>query len=140
MRQFVWFALALLLSSTIQGAPQTAAPDVPAMHRLWSVLKSQLTAPNGQEWFDQNLRDSELPYLHATFLSSGRKDGSTVLQLALSDKTTSEVELTIDSGLVPEGLGGGAEVMFRGVATAFAGQPFRLSVEATHLARMRDSK
>ena len=131
-----------MLLASIAGAQQRkpGVPDIPAMQALWANLKAQLAGPNGEKYFRENLRNTELPYLYGMVLSSIPKDQTRVLELAMSDKATPEVALSVEPGHLTEGVRDGAEVIFQGVATAFSKQPFRLTISTSETVRVHDSR
>ena len=131
-----------MLLASIAGAQQRkpGVPDIPAMQALWANLKAQLAGPNGEKYLQENLRNTELPYLYGMVLSSIPKDQTRVLVLAMSDKSTPEVALSVEPGHLTEGVRDGAEVIFQGVATAFSKQPFRLTISTSETVRVHDSR
>ena len=141
MPRFVWAAFLMFVAS-IAGAQQRkpGVPDIPAMQALWANLKAQLAGPNGEKYFQENLRNTELPYFYGMVLSSIPKDQTRVLVLAMSDKSTPEVALSVEPGHLTEGVRDGAEVIFQGVATAFSKQPFRLTISTSETVRVHDSR
>ena len=103
MQRFAWAVPLLLLASAGRAQQRKpGVPDIPAMQALWAGLKAQLTGPNGEQWFEENLRNSALPYLYGTVLSATPKDQPHVLMLAMSDKSTPKVSLTVESGHLKE--------------------------------------
>ena len=141
MARSVWAVLFMLLA-TLAGAQQRkpGVPDIPAMQALWANLKAQLAGSNGEKYFQENLRNTELPYLYGMVLSSTPNDQTRVLVLAMSDKSTPEVALSVEPGHLTEGVRDGAEVIFQGVATAFSKQPFRLTISTSEAVRVHDSR
>jgi hypothetical protein len=131
-----------MLLATLAGAQQRkpGVPDIPAMQALWANLKAQLAGSNGEKYFQENLRNTELPYLYGMVLSSTPNDQTRVLVLAMSDKSTPEVALSVEPGHLTEGVRDGAEVIFQGVATAFSKQPFRLTISTSEAVRVHDSR
>ena len=141
MPRLVWAVVVMFIAST-SGAQQRkpGVPDIPAMQTLWANLKAQLTGPNGQQYFEENLRDTALPYLYGIVLSSTPNDQPRVLAVAMSDKSTPEVNLAVEPGHLTEKVRDGAEVIFQGVATAFSKQPFRLTITTSGAVRVHDSR
>ena len=141
MLRFVWAVLLMFLAS-IAGAQQRkpGVPDIPAMQALWANLKAQLAGPNGEKYFQENLSNTELPYLYGMVLSSTPKDQTRVFVLAMSDKSTPELALSVEPGHLTEGVRDGAEVIFQGVATTFSKQPFRLTIITSEAVRVQDSR
>ena len=141
MQRFSWGVTFLLL--TVSGETQQrepGVPDIPAMHALWAELKTQLSGPHGEKWFEENLRDSQLPYLHGILLSGTPKDQPHVLVLAMSDNSTPEVNLTVEDGHLTEKVREGSEVLFQGVAIAFSAKPFRLMITTDQPVKVHDPK
>jgi hypothetical protein len=119
------------LFAMVGGAdgPNPGVPNIPAMQALWAKIKAQLAGPDGPEFFDKYLRDTELPYLCGVVLSSDPKNQPLLLVLAMSDKFRAEIDLRVEPGHWTEKIRGGAEIIFRGVARSFSQQPFRLTIE-----------
>src|SRR5712692_1034659 len=79
---------------------QNAKPEPPSALQLWSSFKRELTGPEGQKYFDQNLGGSMVPggaggveYFTGTLLSAEPAEQPRVLVLAISDRSTPEVTL-----------------------------------------------
>ena len=124
-------SLRVALLVTVAGALLAQrSENIPDMQRLWGALKQQLAGPNGQRYFEDNLKDSALPFLYGTVLSALPKDKPVLVIVAMSDKSTREVNLRMEAALTDE-LPAGTEVLFRGVATGFSPDPFRLTIEPT---------
>ena len=141
MPRFVCALAIVLLAPHIRAQQrEPGVPDIPAMQALWASVKSALTGPNGQKYFEENLKDFELPYLYGIVLSSTPKNEPSVLVIAMSDKSTPEVTLKVESGHLVEAIHDGAEIMFKGVPKAFSKQPFRLTIEARDTVRIHESK
>ena len=128
----------LLLGSAPHGASQTRNPQVvniKAMRALWSNIKKQLTAPDGEEYFRLNLENADIPRLMGTLVSATPGQHPSTLVLAISDPSTPEVTVHLKNGNGQDDhLNGplllGSEVQFQGVPVAFTRNPFMLTFEA----------
>jgi len=95
---------------------------------LWMKIKGQLADQNGDQYFDSQLKSADLPPLKGTVVGAEPACHSKQLTLALSDATHAEVTLKLDSPLTgkPET---GTEIQFKGVPSAFAKDPFMLTMD-----------
>jgi hypothetical protein len=110
------------------------------MQALWANVKAALTGPNGRKYWEENLKDAQLPYLYGIVLSSTPRDQPRVLVLAMCDKSTPEVTLRVEPGPMKETVRDGTEIMFEGVPRAFSQQPFRLTIETNEAVRVHEPK
>jgi len=118
--------------SAQDGNADKTRPDL----KLWSVVKRSLTGADGEEFFRQNMKDSALPVMVGTLISSTPAERPTVLVIGLSDPSSPEITLRLkdDSGkdaplngpITP-----GSQIRFEGVATAFTKDPFMLTIETS---------
>lgn len=124
-----------VLAGMLGAQPGPVNPN--AARALWSNIKKQLTAANGEEYFRANLENSDMPILIGTLLSATPTDRPAQLALNLSGGSTPEVTLilTDESGRLsqPGHLNGplapGSQIQFRGVPVAFTREPFMLTFE-----------
>jgi tetratricopeptide (TPR) repeat protein len=96
---------------------------------LWTTLKQTLTSENGQQFFDVNMKNAEVPggaegvqAFKGTVISAKPKS----LEIGIGDSKTGEVTLDLDtavSGKVEEG----CEIEFSGVPTGFTAAPFHIT-------------
>jgi hypothetical protein len=131
------FVALVILSAT----PSIPAQNDPAL-KLWLSIKQALRGPNGQTWFESNLKDAFVPAgmegvrsFTGTVLSSTPEAHPGELILALSDKQTPEVTLHfIDehgkAAHAKKPIPSGTRVAFDGIAKAFTSDPFMLTFEA----------
>ncbi len=139
MRRLIWGVAIMLLVGPVRAQlPKPGVPDIPAMQALWANIKRQLSAPDGEKYFEENLRDSALPYLYGVVLSATPRDRPSSLVLAMSDKSTPEVSLELE-GRATETIRDGAEIIFDGVAKSFTQRPFRLTIALLGTIRVHDS-
>ena len=139
MQRLLWAVAFLALLGTA-GAQQRepGVPDIPAMQALWSAVKAQLTGPNGQKYWEEQMKGADLPYLYGTVLSSDPKDQPRILVLPMTDKSTPEVTLAVKPSHLTEKVPDGAEIIFKGVPGAFSKQPFRVMIETSQAVRVHE--
>ena len=134
----ILFALGFMLAHIATPAQKTKTEPVTAQ-QLWSSIKSGLTAPDGQEYFDSSFKGALVPggasglwYLTGTLLSAEPKDQPRVLVLAISDRSTPEVTLTFkdskwNDSQIAGPLNPGSQIQFEGVAISFTKEPFMVT-------------
>src|SRR5579871_2479373 len=64
---------------------------------LWAGIKQQLTGPNGEQYFESNLRGAQLPSLRGTVVGISRAGENIAVLLNLSGGTEPEVRLLFSS-------------------------------------------
>ena len=101
-------------------------PDPEA--RLWLDIKHALTEPDGRYYFDTSLKNSLIPTLHGTLVSSTPADHPNILLLAMPGSKIAEVTLKL-AGRMTSPPQPGTMIKFDGVAEAFVKQPFMLTFE-----------
>jgi hypothetical protein len=92
---------------------------------LWKNLHNELSGPNGQQYFDSGLKEAAVPRLRGTVVSHTSKS----IVLALSDKTTPEVTLELDTPIAGKAEPG-TVIEFEGVGKSFTKEPFMLTMDA----------
>ena len=125
----------LVLAPAGPGVAQNAKPQAinrNAIRALWSAMKRQLTAPDGEEYFRTSLQNAYVPLLIGTLLSATPEEQPHILVLSMSDATTPEVTIRLtDEKLKDSHLNGplmhGSEVQFEGVPSGFTRAPFMLT-------------
>jgi len=92
-------------------------------------LKTALTAPDGQQYFDANMKGAEVPggaggvqTFKGKLISSKPTLHPKQLVLSISDGTTPDVTLNLDAAL-PGKADPGVEIEFAGVPSAFVKDP-----------------
>ncbi len=110
------------------------AKSNPAM-ALWMNLKSALAAADGQQYFDANMKGSEVPggaggaqTFKGKLISSKPALHPKELVLSIGDGTTPDATLNLDAAL-PGKADAGVEVEFSGVPTAFTKDPFNITFD-----------
>ncbi|MEJ7605017.1 MAG: hypothetical protein WKF37_01835 [Bryobacteraceae bacterium] len=90
---------------------------------LWKSLKTELSGPNGTQYFEGGLKEAAGPKLRGKVVSTTAK----TIGWALSDETTPEVTLQLDS---PVGkVEPGTELVFEGaVGKTFTPSPFMVTM------------
>jgi hypothetical protein len=108
---------------------------------FWRVVKKQLLAPNGKQYFSDSFRYASIPgganglrALRGTVVASKPTERPTELVLALSDDHNPEVTLRlVDDQRNPAGwkrsVPPGTKVEFSGTAMAFTQEPFMLTFD-----------
>lgn len=109
---------------------------------LWMNLKQALTAPDGEQYFSNNMKGAGVPggaggveKFKGKLLSAKPALHPKELVLSISDGTTPEVTLIMDTPL-PGRAEPGVELEFSGVPTSFTKEPFNVTfdVERKNLA------
>lgn len=102
---------------------------------LWMNLKTALTAPDGQQYFDSNMKGTEVPggaggaqTFKGKLISSKPALHPKQLVLSLGDGTTPDATLDLDAPL-PGKADPGVELEFSGVPTSFAKEPFNVTFD-----------
>jgi tetratricopeptide (TPR) repeat protein len=102
---------------------------------LWMTLKTALTAADGQQYFDANMKGTEVPggaggaqAFKGKLISSKPALHPKQLVLSLGDGTTPDATLILDAAL-PGKAEPGVEVEFAGVPTAFTKDPFNVTFD-----------
>jgi tetratricopeptide (TPR) repeat protein len=97
---------------------------------LWLSIKEQLTAENGQQYFESSMKNALLPggaggitKFEGTLVSHDPATRPKELVLAISDATTPEVTLRLESPL-PGKADPGTKISFEGAALEFTKEPF----------------
>ena len=109
-----------------EGQAKLAATD-PQL-ALWKNIKDQLTAANGEQYFNDGLKGTGPPKMKGKLISSKPARNPKELVLNLDGSNTPEVTLKLETpmpGTAPEG----TELQFQGVPSAFAKEPFMLTFD-----------
>jgi hypothetical protein len=110
-------------SLVCQSANQEDPPTI-----LWRSIKRELSGPHGREYFEQNIKDSQLPALFGTLVSGAPADHPNTFLVAMADSHVPEVTLHLKEHL-EKPLPPGTPVKFEGVGEAFADRPFMLTFQ-----------
>jgi len=102
---------------------------------LWMNLKAALTAADGQQYFDANMKGAEVPggaggvqTFKGKLISSKPALHPKQLVLSLGDGTTPDATLNLDAAL-PGKADAGVEIEFAGVPSAFVKDPFMVTFD-----------
>lgn len=93
------------------------------MIALWKRIKDELAGPNGQQYFDSSMKDAQIPQLRGWVVEQKPKE----LLVAISDKTTPELTLQVDSTL-PK-VDPGTEITWEGIGKSFTKEPFMVVMD-----------
>jgi len=96
---------------------------------MWMKIKGQLADQNGDQYFEGQLKNADLPPLKGTVIEGKPACRSKELIVGLSDATHAEVTLKLDSALSGKAEPGN-EIQFKGVPSAFTKDPFMLTMDA----------
>ncbi len=102
---------------------------------LWLTLKGALTAPDGQSYFDSNMKGAEVPggaggvqTLKGKLIEAKPTLHPKELILSIGDGTTPDVTLHLDAPL-PGKADPGVEIEFSGVPSSYTKDPFNISFD-----------
>lgn len=129
--------MSLLFGFAIVVTAQNEKSDnVDPPHALWAAMKRALSAPDGEKYFQENVKDSALPMLIGTVISSSPSDRPSLFVVAITDAATREVtlRLTDDAGKeahLNSPVMQGSQIRFEGVGAAFTKEPFMLTLEVS---------
>jgi tetratricopeptide (TPR) repeat protein len=97
---------------------------------LWKKLKTALTGPDGQNYFDTGMKDALLPTLKGKVVSMEPATKPKTLVLALedgkADGTVGDATLKFEKAL-PGSVDPGTELTFEGVPDSFVASPFMVT-------------
>jgi hypothetical protein len=134
-------ALVGLCAATVSAQAQDSDDRYGRQLELWHILKGPLQRPDGERYFESNVKDAFLPggvndvlFFIGTVLSGKPANHPTQLVLALSDTHTPEVTLHFLDRLhrpaaFRKALRPGTKVAFGGVAKEFTKGPFMLTFD-----------
>jgi hypothetical protein len=122
-------ALTLLASSLFHQplACQSASKDDPPT-LLWLTIKRQLSGPSGRDYFEDTLRNTIVPTLYGTIVSSTPADHPNTFLIAMANNSRPEITLSL-KGRLKKPLPATTPVKFSGVAIAFTNDPFTLTCD-----------
>jgi tetratricopeptide (TPR) repeat protein len=95
----------------------------------WLAMRRQLEAPDGQQYFSNNLQAKLTTTLKGTVVKSIPSRGARELMVAMSDQGGPEVTLKLNSPLQIYA-GPGSKITFRGTPESFSSEPFNLVLTA----------
>lgn len=96
----------------------------------WLRIYKRLTAPDGDQYFAEELKPNPLPKLRGTVIRCAPDRKPTEVTLGLSGRGAEEVTLTLSAPL-PRAADAGTVIEFQGQVDSFVKDPFRLTVLAT---------
>jgi hypothetical protein len=142
--------LALSLVLSVATSAQTRKPPPANSREFWKIIKDALTAPDGQDYFENNLKGAMVPggaggleRLTGTLVSAEPAAQPAVLIVAISDARTPEVTLRLkDADWNDTHLNGplmpGSVIEFEGVTISFVKEPFMLTFGISMTKRSRN--
>jgi tetratricopeptide (TPR) repeat protein len=96
---------------------------------LWRRIKAELTGPNAETYWENNMKDRELPEFKGRLLEAKPEVRPKELVLAIDDNNPG-VTLKFEEPL-PGKMAPGAELSFVGVAKSFTPNPYNVTFEVT---------
>jgi hypothetical protein len=116
------------------GLPSFAQDD--PGRDLWIAIRRALTGPEGEEYFELNLKNALVPTLKGTLIKAEPSEDFGRLLLGMAGSTTPEVTLILTDGDDQEvKLQGkpkpGTTIAFEGVPSAFVKDPFMLTFKVS---------
>ncbi len=106
------------------------------MMALWMSIKKELAAPNGEQYFNDTVKDAHLPggamnvqKFKGWVISHKPAKNPTEIVLGIADQSTPEVTLKMEKPLYLGAAEPGTVLEFQGVASAFTRDPFNLVFE-----------
>ena len=106
-------------------------PNVDLERQLWTVVKQALNSPEGDEYFQSNMLDAQLPRLKGTLVSIAPSDSGITLMLGLADPSIPDVALLVHGANAKSTseLAPGAQIEFSAVSRAFTRDPFLVTFD-----------
>jgi Tfp pilus assembly protein PilF len=95
---------------------------------LWKAIKDQLTTPNGEQYFESQLKGSAPPQLRGKLVSMKPAVNPKELVLAVSTPDTPEVTLKLETPLRGKAEPG-TDIKFQGIPSAFTKEPFMVTFD-----------
>jgi hypothetical protein len=123
-----------LLIGALIAAPWTV-PSLPAQsdpqESLWKAIRKQLSAPEGEQYFQEKIRNAALPWLRGEVVSALSNEGVSRVVLKMPGSEEAEVTLVVHNGpaKLKNDAAAGSVVEFSGVATDFVPEPFMLTFD-----------
>jgi tetratricopeptide (TPR) repeat protein len=94
---------------------------------LWKDLKATLTTPEGDTYFETNMKDALVPRLKGKLVAMSPASKPKELILAI-ENSAGDVTLKLD-GTLPGKMEPGGEIEFEGIAKSFTKDPFMVTFE-----------
>jgi hypothetical protein len=119
---------------TIESAEQIAArkekefDDQNPQLALWMKIKTALTSPDGQQYFENELKDTAVPQLSGKLLEAKPACRPRELLVAITQPGVAEILIKLDRPLTGK-VEPGAEFRWEGVPSTFTAEPFLLTMD-----------
>jgi hypothetical protein len=120
-------ALAAVILTYTGSLPAQSDPA----RALWRAVKRALEAPDGEAYFELNVKGAQLLPLKGTLISALINDGVSKLTLGMTDPNTADVTLVVHTGerKIKSKPTPGASIEFEGIAIEFTKTPFMLTFD-----------
>lgn len=119
------FAVTLILRGQYSTAPARADTIAERELATWKRIKATLLAPDGQSYFDMNVKGALLPTFRGKVVSLEPGTNSTTIVLAIEDGVTPDATLKFYGPLKGK-VDAGTKLSFEGVGESFTASPFML--------------
>jgi tetratricopeptide (TPR) repeat protein len=107
--------------------------DADPAFKLWYTIKTNLISPQGQSFFNSDVKDFEIPggaqgvkNFTGTVISVDPPDRPTKVVLGVEDPTKPDATLTFSEPLPPNSVKVGDKLEFSGVADSYTADPYML--------------
>jgi tetratricopeptide (TPR) repeat protein len=107
--------------------------DADPAFKLWYTVKTNLTGDQGQNFFNSNVKDTEIPggaqgvkNFSGTIISVDPPDRPTKVVLGIEDPAKPDATLTFSDPLPPNAVKVGDKLEFSGVADSYTANPYML--------------
>jgi alkylhydroperoxidase/carboxymuconolactone decarboxylase family protein YurZ len=109
------------LNDIIKTNPQLA---------IWIQTKQALTAADGDNYFNNSVKESKLPKLKGKIISHEPEVNPKKVVVGISDAAVAEVTLVMaEKTFLPGKMEAGGEIEFEGIGKEFTKEPFMLTLE-----------
>ena len=96
---------------------------------LWNSIKQALTAPDGETYFTQKMKDTQTPAFPATLISSEPALRPKTLVVAISDGKTPDATIHLATPL-PGKAEPGTVIKFQGIPESYTASPFMVTFKS----------
>lgn len=96
---------------------------------LWNSIKQQLTAPDGETYFTQKMKDTQTPPFPATIISEEPAVRPKTLIVSISDGKTPDATIHLATPL-PGKADPGTKISFTGIPESYTASPFMVTFKA----------
>jgi tetratricopeptide (TPR) repeat protein len=95
---------------------------------MWMGIKKELAAPNGEQYFESNLKNAAVPKLKGTLIAAKPPVRSKELVVGIENPAVQEITLKLEEPIAGKPKTG-TVIEFEGVPSAFTKDPFMLTFD-----------